>query len=205
MRTRVTELKLLSLLEGGSRVLDVGSGRGQPTARLLREHGHTVETVDFHDNATHRGDYNLMDLGEYDAVWTAHTLEHMPNAGSFLRRLRDNARDDGWIAVTVPPRKDCIVGGHVSLWNAGLLLYNLVLAGLDCRHAKIKSYDYNVSVLVQKKTFELPPLVCDKGDLETLEEFFPVGLMDEGRRAGFKQGFKGCISERNWNENQDTC
>jgi hypothetical protein len=82
-------------------------------------------------------------------VWCSHVLEHQPNAGLFLAKLIRDCRDGGILAITVPPAKTEIVGGHVSLWNAGLLLYRLALTGIDCRDARVKTYGYNVSVIVR--------------------------------------------------------
>ena len=80
-------------------------------------------------------------------------------------------------------------GGHLSLWNAGLLLYNLILAGFDCRSAAVKTYDYNVSVIVRKKAAPLPELTYDFGDIEKLSQFFPFEA---------KHGFDGNIESINW-------
>ena len=61
----------------------------------------------------------------------SHVLEHQFDPQRFLRKIYECLNPDGVLALTVPPRKDEIVGGHVSLWNGGLLLYHLVLAHLD--------------------------------------------------------------------------
>ena len=74
----------------------------------------------------------------------------------------------------MPPLKDRIVAGHVSLWNAGLLLYRLVLAGFDCSEASVRSYGYNVSVILKKKAIDiLGELVFDAGDIETIKPYLP--------------------------------
>ena len=91
--------------------------------------------------------------------------------------------------ISVPPLRHNIVGGHVSLWNAGLLLYNLILAGFDCSEASVKQYGYDISVVVQKKEAILPELNYDHGDIEVLAKFFPMKV---------KQGFHGQLDEINW-------
>ena len=118
-------------------------------------------------------------------------LEHQANPGLFLRKIYRDLKAGGVVAVTVPPAKSTIVGGHLTLWNAGLLLYNLIMAGFDCRNAAVKSYGYNISVIVRKRRACHPrDMVMDCGDIERLAHFFPCPA---------KQDFEGHIIELNWN------
>ena len=186
--------KLNEVLPKNSLVLDVGSGQKEKHAELIRQAGHTVETVDFYDNNTYTGDYNSLEIKKvYDGIWCAHCLEHQLNVQSFLKKIKSNLKEGGWLAITVPPLKHQIVSGHLSLWNAGLLLYNLIIAGFNCEDAKVKTYDYNVSVVVKNKSFELPQLNYNFGDLITLYDYFPKQL--ERNKKGF---FDGQIKELNW-------
>ena len=116
-------------------------------------------------------------------------MEHQLNVNHFLKKIFSCLKDDGILAITVPPLKEEIVGGHVSLWNAGLLLYNLILAGFNCKDASVKSYGYNISVIVKKKKAKLPNLKFDNGDIRDLAEFFPFNATE---------GFDGQIQEWNW-------
>jgi SAM-dependent methyltransferase len=181
------------------RVLDVGSGAGRH-ADVFEVHGKSVTAVDFgvsiyyRERPQHRkavlGDYLSADVGEpFDCVWASHVLEHQPNVNLFLRKLHRDLREGGVLAVTVPPLKHEIVGGHLSLWNAGLLLYNLVFAGFDCSEAHVRRYAYNISVLVRKKSVTLPPLDYDSGDIDRLAAFLPPGL---------RERFNGDIERLNW-------
>ena len=186
--------KFNEVLPKNSLVLDVGSGINEKHSQLIRQAGHTVETVDFFDNNTYRGDYNSLEIKKvYDGVWCSHCLEHQLNVQSFLRKIHTNLKEDGWLSITVPPLKHQIVSGHLSLWNPGLLLYNLIIAGFNCEDAKVKTYDYNVSVVVKNKSFELPQLTYNHGDLITLYDYFPKQL--ERNNKGF---FDGQIKEMNW-------
>ena len=186
--------KLNEVLPKNSIVLDVGSGQTERHAKLIRQAGHIVETVDFFDTNTYTGDYNSLEIKKvYDGIWCAHCLEHQLNVQSFLKKIKSNLKEGGWFAVTVPPLKHQIVSGHLSLWNAGLLLYNLIIAGFNCKDAKVKTYDYNISVLVKKKSFELPQLTYNFGDLITLYDNFPKQLIRN--KKGF---FDGQIEEMNW-------
>lgn len=172
-------------------VLDVGCGTGEH-ARAFQMHEKRVTTISYTPPADIVGDYVATDCrGPYDLVWASHVLEHQRNVGAFVDKLKGDCKPEGWIAITVPPFKHEIVGGHVALFNAGMLLYHLVLAGIDCRQARVRSYGYNISVIVQNVHFEVPPLVCDAGDIETLSPWFPFEA---------RQGFDGRISELNWSQ-----
>ena len=84
--------------------------------------------------------------------------------------------EGGYLAIIVPPRKPFIVGGNITLWNAGLVLYNLVLAGFDCsEYCDILQYDYNIGIIIKKKSINQLPndLSMDKGDIEKLSKYFP--------------------------------
>ena len=186
---------LVRLLEENFQtVLDVGAGALSHSQMLVRA-GKTVDTVDFgkSDYAARRtadttvrneyvGDFNKLEFPEsYDCVWCSHILEHQLNPNAFLRKLYSVTKEDGIIAIVVPPRKPFIVDGHVSLWNAGLLLYHLVLAGFDCStDLWIRQYDYNIGIILRKKSIppeEWPEDLCmDTGDLQKLSKFFPEDL-----------------------------
>jgi SAM-dependent methyltransferase len=118
----------------------------------------------------------------FDAIWASHVLEHQFDVGAFLRKCFADLREDGILCVTVPPLKHNLVGGHVSLFNQGTLVYNLILAGFDCSEARVSpTYanapdqpPYNISVLVRKRGCDLPKnLTCDAGDIERLAHLFP--------------------------------
>ena len=170
-------------------LLDIGSGDGCHAAGF-RLAGMEVTTVNLNAPADIVGDFMQIPIfRRYDCVWASHVLEHQVNPGAFLSRCFECLKNDGILAITVPPAKHEIVGGHVTLWNAGLLLYNLILAGFDCATARVKAYDYNISVIVEKVKAELPRLKHDYGDIESLARFFPFPAV---------HGFNGDIQEINW-------
>lgn len=183
-------------------VLDVGSGAGDH-ARLMRAHGKTVTTISYEAPANIIGDFVTAFIDtKFDAIWASHVLEHQPNVNLFLKRCFSLLRDDGVLAVTVPPHKHNVVGGHLATWNSGILLYNLIIAGFDCREARVsgnyssgfdadgKAYPaYNISVIVRKRAATLPPLRFDSGDIGRLAEFFPCKVTD---------GFDGRLPPIRW-------
>lgn len=114
----------------------------------------------------------------YDAVWCAHVLEHQLNPNIFLKKIHSLVKEGGFLCIIVPPRKPIIVGGHVSIWNAGLLMYHLIHAGFDCSNAIVYQYDYNIGIIL-KKNIILPKLHYDIGDAERLKDFFPKPLSTE--------------------------
>ena len=177
--------RVLAGLSAPARILDVGAGPGKHARRFL-DAGHQVTAVDIRPAAFEhpslswvRGDFMAIApyLGPHDVVWCSHVLEHLHDVGAALSRLRRCLPKRGILAVTVPPRKDALVGGHVSLWTPALLVYRLILAGFDCRAAAVKTYGYNVSAILSAWP-AVPPdvlesLVHDNGDIETLAPYFP--------------------------------
>jgi SAM-dependent methyltransferase len=190
--------KLLSDYKFDS-VLDIGAGSGRHSDIFLKNNK-AVSAIDVGRSeyfelkessiATIIGDFNQYGFEEkFDCVWACHVLEHQINAGLFLKKIHSTLNEGGVLAITVPPLKTKIVGGHVSLWNAGLLLYNLVLAGFNCKEASVLRYGYNISVILKKKSIELPELAFDKGDIRKILRFLPDGL---------NEPFDGEIWDLNW-------
>jgi SAM-dependent methyltransferase len=177
-----------------STVLDIGSGSGEQAA-ALRAHGKIVTELDYGESyyftknsdggSVIIGDFMNIDFPQvYDCVIASHILEHQLNVNSFLKKLHSVVKEGGLVAISVPPMKPNIVGGHVTLWNAGLVLYNLVLAGFDCREPWIRAYGYNISVVLAKKTISAQGLAYDSGDIDRIARYLP---------EGFHEGFDGNI------------
>ena len=169
-------------------VLDIGSEDGSH-ACYMKSRGLDVLTLDARHNADICATWPIELNFQVGAIWCSHTLEHSRNPGAFLDAINKVLILGGWLAITVPPAKNAIVGGHLSIWNAGLLLYHLIMAGFDCRDAKLKTYDYNISVIVKHRRIELPHLNYDNGDIDLLAQFFPLSVA---------QGFNGIIEGLHW-------
>lgn len=182
-------------------VLDVGSGSGEHAA-ILHKHNKDVTALDFgvslyanegiDESSWTKITGNFYDFEfpeKFDCIWASHVLEHQSDPGVFIRRCRELVKEDGYIAITVPPLKHIIVGGHLTLWNAGLLLYQLVFNGIDCKDAAILTYDYNITIIVQNKARAEMHLDWDYGDIKRLKPYFP-DFIDEP--------FEGQINRWNW-------
>jgi len=75
----------------------------------------------------------------------------------------------------------------LTLWNGGLLLYHLVLAGQDCADAVVASYGYNIAVIVKRKS--IPP--DDDRRFKDVLNYLPEELRHE-------RGFDGNILNIGW-------
>lgn len=177
-------------------MIDVGSGRGEHICRFLKK-GWRVTSVDlqksdlvvaeeFRSSYTHiSADINNVDLeSQFDLVWSSHCLEHQLNANSFIRNLFELCKADGVLAITVPFPHRRLLGGHVSMWTPGLLLYHCVLAGINCVDAEVLLGDFEFTVLICKIEAKLPKLNYDKGDIQKLKEFLPVNYFEGGDQWG---------------------
>ena len=191
-------------------VLDIGSGAGEHSDVFLR-HGKSVTALDYgksvyfqrHDNDQSDLQVLVLDFNsfepveQYDCVWCSHVLEHQLDVQAFLLRVGRCLKEGGVLAITVPPMRSEIVGGHVSFWNGGLLLYRLVLAGFDCANARLLRYGYNVSVLIQKKSIDVKGVLSyDAGDIRRIRQYLPSQL--EYRPNDIDDPFEGDIEEIGW-------
>lgn len=195
-------------------VLDLGCGNGDHSDVFLKA-GKRVTALDYGESVYFKNmkdvpgiEVVVTDFNEwksdkqFDCIWCSHVLEHQLNVNAFLKKLNSLLKSGGVLAISVPPLKSEIVGGHVTLWTPGILLYNLILAGFDCSDARVKVYDYDISVIVTKKEAKLPQLAYDIGDIKRLEHFFPKGISYYSRTDGnmneIEHCFNGNIEKINW-------
>lgn len=172
-------------------VLDVGSGEGLQR-HFFTNHSKDVMTCDYDfDSAPHSnnrtqkydyvGNFLHLDIAEkFDFVFSSHVLEHQRNVGLFIDKKVFCCKEGGYICTIVPVRKPFITGGHSSIWNPGLLLYNYVLAGIDCSECYIEQVDYDICLVVKNNRFDINKLcLCyDRGDIDKLMKFFPFDLAE---------------------------
>lgn len=189
-------------------VLDIGSGGGEHSV-IFADAGKKVTAIDFGSSYYFRksqsnvqvtiADFMSFDFAhQFDCVWCSHVLEHQLNVQSFLLKVHDALIENGILAITVPPLKHKIAGGHVSLWNGGLILYRLVLAGFDCKDARILRYGNNISVLVKKNKIDIPSNIeYDRGDIRKIRQFLPNDLKYDTTDK-VDDPFDGDILKHNW-------
>jgi SAM-dependent methyltransferase len=171
-------------------ILDVGSGRGEQ-AIFFEQTGKKVQTISLIPPADFIGSFENFSFAEqFDAIWMSHVLEHTLNPDLFLKKAFEALKYGGILAITVPPLKHNIVGGHINLFNAGILIYRLILAGFDCKNARVGTYGYNISILVKKEPIqENLNLIMDCGDIEKIAKYFPCPMA---------QNFDGRLPNINW-------
>lgn len=188
-------------------VLDIGAGEGIQK-RFFENLGKKVLTCDYGfveavhcDFNKNKYDYvgNFVDVEidkKFDFVFSSHVLEHQRNVGAFLEKKIDCCKPNGYICTIVPLRKPFITGGHCTIWNPGLLLYNFVLCGIDCSKCYMEQRDYDICLVVKNKKFNIKNLnlTYDRGDIDKLMKYFPFELTEP---------FNGDIMKINtlWREN----
>lgn len=114
-RPHGSQEKVIALLDGRKRVLDVGCSTGY-LARRLREGGATIVGIDADERvaeragtfceSVHIGDVETMELpfepGSFDAVVCADLIEHLRDPQAFLTRVRPLLRPDGRLVLSTP-------------------------------------------------------------------------------------------------------
>jgi SAM-dependent methyltransferase len=97
---------LLGLLQDVGKVLEVGAGSGFE-ARLLRRNGHRVIAQDISPFLTGPDDFTgtldtLPMSGEFDALYSSHSIEHVADVKAEVFQWRRLVRDDGALLVRTP-------------------------------------------------------------------------------------------------------
>lgn len=175
-------------------ILDIGSFNGT-SARLFSFLGKNVTTIEISEDfkSDYVGDYLDVSFPEkFDAIWCSHVLEHQRNIGLFLDKIYQDLRENGVLAMTIPASLYPLIIGHPSIFTPLHLIYHLVLAGFDCKNARIKNYDWQYTIILQKKSngiksvgfalthYPVPPITFT----ENLFEYFPVNIPENGHIWG---------------------
>lgn len=174
-------------------ILDVGCGRGEH-AKIFRAMGKDVTTLDPYFPADIHADVMDADIDrQFDVVFCSHVLEHQRHIGAFLDRLISLCKPNGLLCITVPPEvHHGVLLCHPNQFNAGRLVYHLVLAGIDCRQARILTYGYNLSVIVPNVKNDLT--VRDYAYEEEARAWFPACFSGHGKHLA------GAVKSHNWHD-----
>lgn len=161
---------------GADPVLNIGGLDTDPHTKIMRKIGCDVVTVNVIEPADIVCPYlNAYTRGQV-AIWCSHCLEHQLNPGEFLNKVFCDLEPGGLLALTVPPPKKEIIGGHVTAWNEAVLIHQLIMAGFDCRDAEVWRYGYNISALLRKKARPVVKWTMSKADLPELKKYTPEAL-----------------------------
>lgn len=110
---------------------------------------------------------------KYECVFTSHCIEHQSNLETFLRNIKSIIEDNGVLCILWPPPKDNVVGGHVNMFNPGMLLYNLTRIGIDCSKTRCIYSGYTYGIVGNISLVDEIDLIYDTGDIELLSHLFP--------------------------------
>jgi ubiquinone/menaquinone biosynthesis C-methylase UbiE len=151
-------------------ILDVGCGYA-PYVNIFTNNNKDYTGIDFNiDNKNKKkcsfikSDFMKHDFKDkkFDCVYTSHCIEHIPDTETFLKRLRFLIKDDGILCIIFPKPKDEIVGGHVHIFNPGIMLYNLVRIGINCKHVQCLDCGYSYAVVGKIKKEKEKKLIKKK-------------------------------------------
>lgn len=148
-------------------------------AEALRSASKQVEEKTVADS-----DETAASTSPYDVVWTS-ALHRVRNPGVFIDNLKKYLIPGGTLVINAPCANNALGSGNLTMWNAGLIIYNLVRAGIDCKHARVCTTKTIVSVIVTLTGRYVPPDIS----FNTLGDFFPIPIA---------QHFDGRISLVNW-------
>ena len=167
----------------------VKSGKNVMDLDIKKQHNFSHPRYTFKKSNILNPDF-MMEAHTFDVVIASHVMEHIPDTGTFLSLC--HYMTTKYFIVLVPPFKHNIVGGHIHVFNLGLLMYNLAVANFDVVNGKFKKQGYNIIGIVEPiKNPEHVPLVHDTGDIEM--------LVKHGRLPDFfEQNIDGDFSSYNW-------
>lgn len=131
---------------------------------------------------------DVFELNEQMDLIVLGQIHRQRNVGLYLDAAFDHLKVGGELVVICPLFSNCIGSGNTNnLWNAGALLYNLIMSGFDCKRAKVATFVNQIQIYLQKSDRPIPV----NRSLATLFDFFPVDTY---------QHFNGNILEVNWNK-----
>jgi len=104
----------------------------------------------------------------FDALWSHHCLEHIPNPINALTEWRKLLVDDGRLFLTVPEIGLTMSTGHINNFNLPLLVYSLAIAGFDCSEKRFIKSRSHLRASVRKARNYAPEIEGHISDLREL-------------------------------------
>ena len=130
----------------------------------------------------------------FDCIIAVNVLHQERDPQRFLRRLHDLLPERSLLALTVPALRHPMLQGELSIWNAGLVLYHLVLAGFDCSNVQCLTQEAEISIILEKNAIDPWEEDSPRPPLGTLRRHLPQALDFVHEPAWFN----GDIPELNW-------
>lgn len=209
-------LRVVGDLQMTGKCLDVGCGKGEQLQAIIdSEIFGEVHALNLSKVGPEVGESRYFgvpiealpkpesDDDKYDAIWCCHVLEHTLTPGPFLQAIYEQLKDGGVLCIIVPPLKSQITHGHVTLWNPGLLLLNLLKAGFDCKQIAMRKQGYNIAAILRKKPL---PDGIDGAQIRfnvegkyNARNFLPDGLTWIQNPKSGKWYYEGDFKSLNWN------
>jgi SAM-dependent methyltransferase len=134
-------------------ILDVGAGSGAH-CEFFKDRGYNPTAIDTQPDwfGSHGSiefiQGNVLDLDgsrKFDAIFSSHTLEHIPNTEIAMQKMRALINDGGYLFIVVPPYSPLTANDHWHTgWNCAQLAMWLVANGFDCSEANFVERDGNV-------------------------------------------------------------
>jgi glycosyltransferase involved in cell wall biosynthesis len=112
-------------------------------------------------------------------------MHRQRNLGTYLDRAYDLLSSKGVCIILCPAYSNNVGSGNTnSLWNAGYIIYNLIMAGFDCKNSKVSTFEGEIQLSASKthrraKSFSISDCF----------DYFPFDVY---------QHFNGNIKELNW-------
>lgn len=123
-------------------------------------------------------------LGCFDFVILSE-VHRKRNLGIYLDNAFDILSPGGVCIVLCPAYTNNVGSGNVnSLWNAGYLMYNLIMAGFDCKNSKISTFENEIQLSALKTNRRARSF-----SIADCFDYFPFDVY---------QHFNGNVKEINW-------
>ena len=155
-------------------IADVGSGPGHQ-AFVFSKMGLDVTCIDMIQPK-----YDLRwvtpDATEglsFDAIWSHHCLEHIPDPIGALISWRKMLPVGGMLFVTVPEIGLTMSSDHINNFNIPMLVYTLAIAGFDTSTKRFSKSRSHLRAIVKKSSNYAPE---NEGRITDLNELASRGL-----------------------------